>query len=354
MKVLALTKYGDLAASTRQRFLQYRPALAEAGIELRCSALFDNHYLAHVLAGEPAPAGTIVRAYLRRLIGLIEATSADLVWLHCEFFPYWPGFTETLAATAIRKPIVFDFDDAIFHMYDASARPMVRLLLSGKLKGLLSRVRACTCGNAYLRDYAARFCSKSIIVPTVVDTDAYRPVTSHGDAPLTIGWIGSPTTWRAVEPLLPVLHDICSQYQARFLVIGAGQAANRDVFPGMELRDWSEATEIGDVQAMDIGIMPLLDRPFERGKSGYKLIQYMACGLPAVASPIGVNAQIVKDGVNGFLASTEQEWRKALAALLESEPLRSRFGSQGRDLVVREFSLSSQKARLIDLFKSLA
>ena len=122
----------------------------------------------------------------------------------------------------------------------------------------------------------------------------------------------------------------------------------------MEQREWGEAREVDDIQSMDVGIMPLLDRPFERGKSGYKLVQYMACGLPVVASPIGVNAEIVKDGVNGFLAATEEQWRQALSSLLRDRRLRDRLGKAGREQAVRHFSLNSQKGRLVDLFKSVA
>jgi glycosyltransferase involved in cell wall biosynthesis len=352
MKVTAFTRYGPRAASTRQRFLQYFPALREAGIEVEHRPLLGDDYVANLLTGESYPRGRIASAYARRFQQLLASRDSDLYWVYVELLPYFPAWLERLAAGGSR--IVYDFDDAFFHSYDQSANPLVKGLLGGKHAAQLKRAAACCCGNDYIARFAVRHCDRTMVLPTVVDTDTYRPASGRGKQPPTIGWIGSPTTWVGVRPILPLIRDICSQYQARFLVIGAGQAANRDVFPGMELRDWSEATEIADVQAMDIGIMPLLDRPFERGKSGYKLIQYMACGLPAVASPIGVNAQIVKDGVNGFRASTEHEWRKALAALLDSAPLRSRFGSQGRDLVVREFSLSSQKARLIDLFKSLA
>lgn len=354
MKVLALTKYGNLAASTRQRFLQYAPALQQAGIELQCSPLLGNDYLADVLAGRAASRRSIVSAYLRRFKAIGDASAADVVWLHCEFLPYWPALAERLAARMVARPIVFDFDDAIFHMYDENARWPTRLLLKGKLESLLRRVAACTCGNAHLRDYAARYCANSMVVPTVVDTAMYRPLPDRRSGPLTIGWIGSPTTWRGVRPSLPLLEAICTQYQARFLVVGAGRDARREAFAGMEVRDWSEATEIGDVQAMDIGIMPLLDRPFERGKSGYKLIQYMACGLPVVASPIGVNTQIVKDGVNGFLASTEPQWRRSLTLLLDDATLRAELGARGRAQAVEHFSLDSQKSRLVDLFRSLA
>lgn len=353
MKVLALTKYGDRAASTRQRFLQYAPALTQAGIELKVSPLLDNDYLDQILAGARPSALTIANSYIRRLRAISHARSADLIWLHCEFLPFWPSFAEVGAAKLVRKPIVFDFDDAIFHMYDDSSSALTRMILKDKLQRLLTRVTACTCGNAYLRDFAARFCPNSQVFPTVVDTDAYRPGGTAQNGPLTIGWIGSPSTWVGVRPILPVIEKAVARSHGRFLVVGAGHAAEDDLFPGMEVRKWREETEIADVQAMDIGIMPLLDRPFERGKSGYKLIQYMACGLPVVASPIGVNSQIVKDGANGFLAATEQEWGETLARLLGDSSLRKRLGAAGRDQAVAHFSLASQKGRLIDLFRSL-
>ena len=353
MKLLALTKYGSQAASTRQRFLQYEPALRQAGIGLQCSPLLGNDYLADVLAGRRATRRSIASAYLRRLKAIGDASSADVIWLHCEFLPFWPGFAERLAARIAGRPIVFDFDDAIFHMYDENARWPARLLLEGKLEGLLKRVTACTCGNAYLRDYAARFCPNSIILPTVVDTAAYRPKPKRR-GPVTIGWIGSPSTWPNVRPMLPLLKELIASHKIKVRAVGAGEAAIQDRFEGLELIDWTEAGEIADVQAMDIGIMPLIDQPFERGKSGYKLIQYMACGLPVVASPVGVNGVIVDEGVNGFLASSEAEWRDALVRLIADASLRKEFGNAGRQRAERDYSLVSQAPRLIELLKSAA
>jgi len=355
MKVLALTKYGTLAASTRQRFLQYEPAFEEAGIELECSPLLDNDYLADVLAGRPPSAGSIIRAYRRRWLSIRDARSADVIWLHCEFLPYWPAVAEIIAARMTARPIVFDFDDAIFHMYDENGSLPVRLLLRDKLVPLLRRVRACTCGNAYLRDYAAAYCANSIVVPTVVDTDKYKPAERRDDRRgLVIGWIGSPSTWRNVQPMLPMLREVCAETGATLLAVGAGAAARGDHFPGLELRDWGEDSEIGDVQSMDIGIMPLVDRPFERGKSGYKLVQYMACGLPVVASPVGVNSEIVENGENGFLARDEHEWRDVLIRLLRDENMRKELGASGRARAQERYSLASQSPRLVDLFKTIA
>jgi glycosyltransferase involved in cell wall biosynthesis len=355
MMVLALTRYDDLAASTRQRFKLYEPALTAAGIQVDYAPLLSNRHVRGLVAGRRASVPDTARAYLARLWTLAAAARRyDVLWVHCELFPYLPGLPERLVFLW-RKPVVFDYDDAIFHYYDAAKRPLVRWLLGRKLEPLLSGAAACLCGNAYLRDYAARFCARSIIVPTVVDTNAYRPAPRTKRAgPPVIGWIGSPTTWANVRPLLPMLEQLHREHGVRIRAIGAGVEADRDRFSGLDLVEWSEAREIAEVQAIDIGVMPLLDRPFEHGKSGYKLIQYMACGLPVVASPVGVNSEIVRPGENGLLASSEEEWREALTRLIGDPPLRERLGKAGRDLAERSYSLASQAPRLVELFRSVA
>lgn len=352
MRVAAFTRYGRRAASTRQRFLQYLPALRAAGIEVEHHALLDDDYVAGLVTSEPYPRARVASAYAQRLAQLAAARSADVYWVYVELLPFVPAALERLAS--LGKPVVYDFDDAFFHKYDQSGSSLVRAALGEKHASLLRHAAACCCGNAYLRDFAVRYCPDSIILPTVVDTAIYRPAARpHGGA-LTIGWIGSPSTWVGVRPILPLLADTCTKTGARFLAIGAGRQGEADRFPGMETREWSEATEVADVQAMDVGIMPLLDRDFERGKSGYKLIQYMACGLPVIASRIGVNAEIVEPAVNGLLASSDEQWRDGLTSLLSDAALRRRMGRAGRKRVESCFSLASQQSRLVEVFNALA
>lgn len=352
MRVTAFTRYARQAASARQRLLQYLPRLRDAGIEVEHHALLDDEYVESLATGISYSKTRVAAAYLGRLGQLAEARRSDVVWVYVELFPYLPAFIERLAT--IGKPVIYDMDDAFFHRYDDSPKPLVRWLLAGKQARLLSNAAACTCGNEYLRDYAARYCRNTIVLPTVVDTDLYRPIGRKAGGSVAIGWIGSPTTWPNVRPLLPLLRELCASGGVGFRVVGAGSAADLDRFPGMELVDWSEAMEIAEVQRMDIGIMPLVDSPFERGKSGYKLIQYMACGLPTVASPVGVNRTIVADGTSGFLATTDAEWRQALTRLIGDRDLRYRMGEQGRQFVEESYSLDSQAPRLIDLFQSVA
>ena len=352
MRVLALTRYDTLAASTRQRFRLYEPALAEAGIAVDYAPLFTNDHVQRLVAGRRASLPGTAAAYARRIGSLVSARRYDALWVYCELFPYLPGIFERLASWT-GKPVLFDFDDAIFHRYDASSRQLVRRLLGRKLEPILKTSAACVCGNPYLRDYAVRFCQRSIVLPTVVDTTVYRPAPRAGDRKVTIGWIGSPTTWPNVRPLLSVLREIAEQGQIRIRAIGAGVRAEADIFPGLELVEWSESNEVAEVQAMDVGIMPLLDLPFERGKSGYKLIQYMACGLPVVASPVGVNRDIVREGESGFLASDPSQWSDAIRTLIGDPELRARMGRAGRSRVESDYSLASQAPRLIELFRKI-
>lgn len=340
IRILALAKYGARAASTRQRLLQYRPFLARHGVELDVRSLLDDDYIDALMDGCPRSRAAVARAYGRRLRELALARGYDAIWVQYEIFPYLP-LLDGLLAAASPRPIIYDIDDAIFHMYDAHRSGAIRRLLGGKLRPLMRRAAVSLCGNDYLRDYVVATGGRAVVVPTVVDTEHFRPVPRTEGAALTVGWIGSPSTWRYVEPLLPALLPAMARLGARFHVVGAGPAARG--LTGVDARDWSEAREVADIQAMDVGLMPVPDEPWARGKCGYKLIQYMACGLPAIASPVGVNREIVRHGEDGFLARTEAEWAAALDALARDPALRARMGGNGRRKVVDQYSLRSQQ-----------
>ena len=349
MRVLALTKYGRMAASTRQRIMQYRPYLEERGMTIEIEPLLDDALFENsVQIGKPPKAGSLLGTYVRRASSLLLRRDFDVLWISYELFPYLPGFFERLAFLP-RRPVVVDYDDAIFHMYDLHRKGFVRWLLADKLRPLLRSADTVICGNEYLRDYAAQFCPNSVIVPTVVDTEVYRPASRSrsSDHPLVIGWIGSPSTWVNVEPLLPAILATVERHGAVFRAIGGGPRAKEA--QGVEALDWREEREVQDIQNMDIGIMPLLDDPFQRGKCGYKLIQYMATGLPVLASPVGVNRDIVAPGQNGFLATSASEWTTALEMLLGDAALRRQLGAAGRKIVEKEYSLRAHQGRVFDL-----
>jgi glycosyltransferase involved in cell wall biosynthesis len=352
MRILALTKYGPLAASTRQRFLQYRPWLEANGVTLDVAPLLGEGRLARIGGAKARGDGPLglARLYWDRLTNVRRARNYDLLWIQYELFPYLPGLFERLAGLA-RVPIVVDYDDAIFHNYDRHRRPIARALLGRKLEPLLKRAAACICGNEYLLDYARRFCPASVLIPTVLDTDRFAPAPAPPTSP-RVGWIGTPTNWQNVEPLLPFILPEIQRHGAVLRAIGAGAGARPA--PGLELVDWREEDELAELQAMSVGIMPLLDEPFQRGKCGYKLIQYMACGVPVVASPVGVNAGIVGDRGSGLLADNPATWVAALDRLLSDPALRATMGAAGRATAVDKFSLAAHQPRLLRILLDAA
>lgn len=344
MKILALMKYGNLAASTRQRLLQFMPHLNAADIEISPSALFDNGYLTAKFQGSTINKAAIAKSYLHRLQVILHARPYDAIWVQYESFPYLFGFMERLVFLR-GKPVIYDFDDAIFHQYDSHKNPVVRFLLGNKLQGLLRGSTLAICGNAYLQNYAKQFCKNTIIIPTVVNTDHFRPAARKAKKErVIIGWIGSPSTWFYVNPLVPLLSKLAAELNLTIRVIGAGPRVQ--AFPNFEFVEWSEATEVSEIQNMDVGIMPLPDEKWARGKCGYKLIQYMACGVAVVASPVGVNNDLVQPTIHGYLAASNLEWESALRKLVADTKLRSQMGGRGRERIVESYSLKSQGPKL--------
>lgn len=352
MKVALLTKYGDLAASTRQRFNQYIPFLEGCNFHIIPHPLFDDVYLERLYNGGGRSHCYILSRYFSRLKWIFSNSDIDVIWLHCELFPFLPGLVERLARWP-QKPIIFDYDDAIFHNYDQHKSYLVRSLLGRKLQSTIEGAQIVTAGNAYLADYARSFCSHVEIVPTVVDLSTYtqRPKPFSSSAPM-IGWMGTPSTWMEyMAPIMPLLLQAVDTGGGRIVAVGAGRAAASHEL--LDHRQWTEESEVAEIHSMDIGIMPLSDTAWARGKCGYKLIQYMACGLPVVASPVGVNAEIVTHGETGFLASTPAEWRSALETLIHDPDLRLRMGQAGRKRVERDYSLQVHGPRVARIFADI-
>ncbi|GAB2633542.1 glycosyltransferase family 4 protein [Belliella aquatica] len=232
-----------------------------------------------------------------------------------------------------------DYDDAVFHNYDRHSNSVVRKAMGDKIDKVISYAKVVFVGNQYLADRAKAAGAKQIVyLPTVIDPYRYHQITNTQKNTPVIGWIGSPTTMKYLNTILPVLEKLFIIHPFKLLIINGGDSklnykGEFEVFP------WSEDTEVAAINKMDIGIMPLEDSPWERGKCAYKLIQYMACSLPVVASPVGMNKEVVIHGENGFLASTEQEWIDSLAKLLTNPHLRQSFGQAGHHLVQQKYTL---------------
>lgn len=336
--LLVLSKYSRLGASSRLRTLQYRRWLEDAGFVVDYSALFDDRYLQRLYSEEKMHAD-LIGYYRKRLSRLRQTPRPRLIWVEYEALPWLPWLLErALLPTSVL--IVSDYDDAVFHRYDRHRIAPVRWLLGRKIDRVMKRSQLVTAGNAYLADRARKAGAAHVeIVPTVVDLSHYsvRSV-SLSTSSVRVGWIGTPNTWHAFgKTLYTQINGTLAAHVAWFCAVGAELEAGR--VGNLEVIAWSEDTEVDAIQSMDIGVMPLPDTPWARGKCGYKLIQYMACGLPVVASPVGVNKEIVEHGVNGFLAESDAEWRTAIEALISDPDLRRRMGAAGRKKVENEYSL---------------
>jgi glycosyltransferase involved in cell wall biosynthesis len=351
MKVLLLTRYSRSGASSRLRYYQYLPFLNSQGIDVDVYPLFGEDYLKRLNAGQPHPPASILSAYFHRILRLVTSRAYDLLWLEYEALPWLPDRVEALLGRGA-IPYVVDYDDAIFHRYDQHASQWVRFLLGHKIDAVMRNARLVIAGNTYLSEKAVQSGAKWVEwLPTVVDTNRYRLKPSGKSPVFTIGWVGSPTTAAYLEPLYAVLGSLNRHSEIRLVLVG-GSPRNLPGAFSVEYRPWSEETEAEQMLDFDVGIMPIPDEPWAYGKCGYKLIQYMACGLPVVASRVGANARIVKDGVNGYLVSTDTQWEQALQALQENPELRLAMGSQGRMDVEARYSLQVAAPRLVNLIRA--
>ena len=353
MKIALLTKYGDLAASTRQRFAQYQPFLEDAGFRLTKYPLLSNAYLKKFYDSGKRDFTRVLAGYLSRLMWLISKPDVDLIWLHCELFPYLPGPFEKIV-TLPRKPIIFDYDDAIFHNYDINPKWYVRKFFGKKLHNTIRAAKIAFCGNKYLADYASQSCSRIEIIPTVVNTDLLFPKVNKKEKNISvnIGWIGSPTTWNYFEKKLSIINRLALCENINLLAMGASKNfINTNQL--LKLVEWSIDGEINFLQSLDIGVMPLNDTAWEKGKCGYKIIQYMACGIPVVASSVGANKDIIDHGVDGFLVNTDEEWHAAIKKLINDPYLRQQMGYAGRKKIERKYSLKVWGPKISEILQNI-
>jgi glycosyltransferase involved in cell wall biosynthesis len=350
MRVLALTRYARRGASSRLRFEQFVPGLATRGIEVTISPLLDAAYLERRYAGGRTDVVSLARAYASRAAHLLGRNAWDLVWLEKEAFPWLPDLVERRFPRD-RVPYVVDFDDAWFHRYDQHRSWLVRHVLGGKLDGVMRRAAVVCAGNEYIADHARRTgASRVELVPTVVDATRYDVALPPRAGPFTVGWIGTPLTAGYLQGLAPVLREVAGARPLRLSAVGASPFQ----LDGVEVLTppWSEDGEAAMIAGFDVGVMPLPDSPWERGKCGYKLIQYMASGKPVVASPVGVNTTLVRDGENGFLANDPASWKQSLIALYDDAALRQTMGAAGRRLVAGSYDLPVQLPRLAEILRS--
>jgi len=348
MKVLALTRTSSIGPSTRYRIEQYRPLLAERGIEVETAPLFDERWFA-ILERPPGPGRTLAKAaysvgrLLARCSQALAASrsGADVVLVEQQLFPYLPAIFELALWPRGRRTIV-EMDDAIYLTRGHRA----------KLQRLWARADLVIVGNRFLAEVVRPFAREFVIIPTTVDVSRYdaawaaqqeRRGARADDAPLRVGWVGL----RYNFPYLQLLAEPLAKIAATGRPVELRVISSACPEPGPEWgavqlvhRPWSESGEAGEIGQCDLGVMPLPDNEWSRGKCALKLLQYMAAGVPVVASPVGVNADLVRHGENGLLAADSPGWEDALGQLAADAELRARLGEAGRQTVIRDFSLA--------------
>jgi glycosyltransferase involved in cell wall biosynthesis len=344
LNVLVLTRYDRLGASSRVRFLQFLTALAARGMSFDVWPFFDDDYIRSLYGGKRAKATTIMAAYLKRLGALMRAHRYDLIWLEKEALPWLPAAIETTLLRGV--PYIVDLDDAWFHRYDRNPSPVVRTLMAGKIDAVMHRAAAVVVGNDYLAERARRAQASHVkVIPSVIDFDRYTPTIladaagSGRKTPIVVGWIGTPITAPYLAQIEPAFRAIAATRAVELHVVGT---AAPPAFAGLPVKNiaWNEDTEVEVIAAFDIGIMPLANTDWERGKCAYKLLQVMAAGRPVVASSVGANAVVVRDGVNGYLADSSDQWVEALTALIDDAGLRARLGRRAQQTVENHYTIA--------------
>lgn len=338
--------------SQRFRFEQYLDHLAENGFEPMMSYLIsESDDRAFYAPGHYATkAGILVKSAARRAADAIRATRCDIVFVQREAFMTGTTLFEWAFARSGAR-LVFDFDDAIWLPNVSSHNRMLGWLKdAGKTSRIIGMSDMVFAGNPHLAEYASAYNDRVRLVPTTIDTDEYRVRPGQGGPGVCIGWSGSPTTIQHFEHAVPALRELKRRFGERLRFKVIGDASYRNVELGVTGTPWRRETEVDDLVDIDIGIMPLPDDPWAKGKCGLKGLQYMALGIPTVMSPVGVNSEIVAHGENGYLASTTEQWVEVLSGLVEDAAARERVGMAGRRTVEERFSVASQRDVYLECF----
>jgi len=356
-KVLFLLPYPiGLAPSQRFRVEMLLPLLDGEGITYTLRPFLSSNTWDVLYKGGSifSKAFGIIKGYFNRLqTVLFEAPGYEAIFIHREAAPLGPPIFEWYLAKILKKPIIYDFDDAIWIPSITNENRLATLFkASGKVRLICKWSSTISAGNDYLCQFAQSNSSARIIrMPTVVDTvNRYTYIQKKKDRPVLIGWTGSHSTLKYLYKLVSVLQLLQHDKDFEFLVIC-------DKKPELNLKNWSfiswnAESEIEDLRKIDIGLMPLKADEWAEGKCGFKLIQYLALGIPAVASSVGVNKQIILENVNGFLCVDDKQWLNALKTLISDAELRQRFGEAGRKKIVESYSIEGNKGTFLSLFNS--
>lgn len=358
IKILFIVPYPlKRSPSQRFRFEQYFQLLQRNGFSFSVSSFLNSqNWQLFSKPGKPVDKlGALMRGFIKRFIDLLRAPFYHFIFIHREATPIGPPVFEWMLKYIFRKKIIYDFDDAIWLTDKKNESALERMLKwRNKVKYICRWSFKVSCSNEYLSSYASGFNQSVVYLPTTIDTDLLHnsalPNVKKKDSGITIGWTGSYSTLKYLKEVELVLTEIQLQHpHVTFLIIA--DRAPRLSIPSLRFMKWNPETEIQDLLNIDIGIMPLPDDEWTKGKGGFKCLQYMALKIPAVASGVGVNSKIVDQDINGFLANNPEEWKHYLLKLIKDKNLRESMGIAGQKKVEENYSVVSNSPVFLSLFK---
>lgn len=358
MKILFIVPY-PLAKSPSQRFRfeQYFQTLTQNDFTFHIQSFLDySDWNVLYQSGKGfQKLWVLTKGLSRRLIIPFHLNAYDFVFIHREAAPFGPPVLEWLIAKVFRKKIIYDFDDAIWLTDRENESPWLKLIKwRSKVASICKWSFRVSAGNQYLCDFAKKYNPNVVLNPTTIDTEGLHNPSLfkviRNPEKICIGWTGSHSTLKYLTAIEGVLADLEKKYpQLEFLVI-ADQAPELSL-QNLRFLPWSLETEISGLVQANIGIMPLPEDEWAKGKCGFKVLQYMALEIPALAAPVGVNVNIVNHGQNGFLCSTADEWRTSLELLIGNATLRTQMGKSGRLQVLNNYSVLSNRDNFLSLFR---
>jgi len=355
MKILFIVPYPTLGPSNRFRVEQYLSYLRKEGHTCFLRPFYNEaiysilhkkgHYLKKIFM--------LFFLTLRRIGDLFTANHCDIIFIHREAFPLGGIIFEYFFKVTGRK-IIYDFDDSLFLPNTSDQNRFINVFkVTTKTKRIIQMSDGVIAGNSFLRNYALKYSSKVYILPTPIDTERYVPLTNRSyNKRIVIGWIGSSTTLKYLKVLKNVFSELSRSYpNVLFLIVGKDFKGYE--YLNIEFKEWSLDSELTFLQSFDIGIMPLTDDYWSRGKCAFKAIQYMSVGIPVVASDVGMNKEVIQNGTNGFLVTSEEEWIDKLKLLIENANLRKEMGIAGRKIVEEKYSLKVNAPKLLEIIEKV-
>jgi glycosyltransferase involved in cell wall biosynthesis len=352
-ELVFFTRYGYSGASTRYRVYHYKSYLENAGFKVDVIPFFTDEYLQKLYASQSISKGYLIIRYVKRIRDILLLNKNKYVYIEYELLPFFPAWFERLLRFRGIKYVV-DYDDAIFHRYDQHHKRFIRKIFSGKIAAVIKNADQVLVGSSYLFEYAAQYNKKITLLPTSIIFQRYnQESTSKIGKPFTIGWIGLASNSINVIDIAPAIQKFAEGKQVKLLLVGFDQTRRSELGTlNVEIRNWSEETEVESIGEFDVGIMPLLDTPFNRGKCGFKLIQYMACGKPTVATPLPANRDINRRNEN-LLATSLEEWTTGFDTIYNNrEYYKNVVGINNKKIIRQHYCVEANHSTFTKLFKS--